>query len=641
MQSEVIQISNTEEFINWNGFDIKEFNLSLRSHDNYISGSGSYRCHIALLDKDIVVVNSSGTPKPSDLNKVTGLLNQIISTQSIEGATVVWDFSNITFPGIKVRSAILQIVKKYMEAWNSIFLIFPPKISIVTRIYSSFLKQKVKNLSVADSVKDALTSIVAKSPSEEEISKIEKLQIPSRASMRNKSKDELIDIIENMHVAHQNSNQKVLEMLGQISWEGRFNKVEIDDDENSPGFELMQVMSLLQHDVAEIIDEFKELNQNLELKVAERMVDFIDKESNLRSILDSSDRSIWLINTRLELMDFNVAFSNDIQKKYNKVPKIHQNVLDLFDDPKQKGIWKNRFETALNGKPSIYLDQDYNDIEEHVWQIRTSPITEIGKIKGVSVDVEDITDLKQSHLKLIEKNRDLEKVNSELDSFVYRVSHDLRAPLTSILGLISLMKMETSPEKVHEYIEMQEKSIVKLDQFINEIINLSRNSRLGVSVSRININELIHELFEGQHYIKTANEIKRICNVCEDVVLFSDLQRLSIILNNLISNSLKYANPYQECPFVEVNVYMEYTNCIIEVLDNGIGIPENLLPRIFEMFFRATQKHSGSGLGLYIVKETVEKLKGTISVEPQTPYGTMFRVVLPSLKDKYITVPEV
>lgn len=610
--------------------------FSVQHHDDYVSLNGSYRCQFALLDKKFLVASSSGTPSSSDLLKVKDQLNQVIASQSVERAVVVLDFNKITFPGIKIRSSILQVIKKNAGAWESVFLIFPPKISIVTRIYSSFLKQKVKNLSISDSIEDALTGTFAKTHSLEGIAKRGNLKIPSRASMRKRSKEELMDIIENMHTAHQDSNQKVLEMLGQISWEGRFNKVEIDTDKDSPGFELMQVMSLLQHDVAEIIDEFKELNRNLEIKVAERIVDYIDKESNLRAILDSSDRAIWLINTRLELMDFNLAFSNDIQKKYNKVPKIHQNVLDLFDDPKQKGIWKNRFEAALNGKPSIYLDQDYNDVEEHVWQIRTSPITEIGKIKGVSVCLEDITDLKQSHLKLIEKNRDLEKVNSELDSFVYRVSHDLRAPLTSILGLISLMKIETSQEKISEYIEMQEKSVVKLDQFINEIINLSRNSRLGITVSKVNIEELILELFEAQHYIKSANEIKRICKVDKNVSLYTDLQRLSIILNNLISNGLKYANPYQESPFVEVRVYIQDSNCIIEVSDNGIGIPESLQPRIFEMFFRATQKFSGSGLGLYIVKETLEKLKGTISVNTLAPNGTKFRVVLPNMKDKYI-----
>ncbi len=640
MQSEVIQISSSEEPVNWTEFKVNGHKFSLSHQEDYISGNGNYRCQFVLFDRKVLVASSSGAPNPADLHKVKDQLNQIIDAQSISGATVVWDFNNINFPGIKVRSTILQIIQKSAGSWNSTFLIFPPKISIVTRIYSSFLKQKVKNLFIANSIEDALTSILAKSPPIEDTPMYGDHAIPGRASMRKKSKEELMDMIENMHTAQRDNNQKILEILGQISWEGRFSKVKIDTDEHSAGFELMQVISLLQHDMAEIIDEFKELNQNLELKVAERIVDFIDKESNLRSILDSSDRAIWLINTRYELMDFNVAFSKDIQNKYNKIPKNHQNVLDLFDDPKQKGIWKSRFDAALEGKSSIYLDQDYNDVEEHVWQIRTFPITEVGKIKGVSVYLEDITDLKQSHLKLIEKNRDLEKVNSELDSFVYRVSHDLRAPLTSILGLISLMKTEADQEKVNEYIDMQEKSIVKLDQFINEIINLSRNSRLGVTVSKINIEELIHDLFEAQHYIKTANEVERICKVDKNVSLYTDLQRLSVILNNLISNGLKYANPYQESPFVEVNVYAEDNNCVIEVSDNGIGIPENLQPRIFEMFFRATQKYSGSGLGLYIVKETIEKLNGTISVEPKTPNGTMFRVVLPSLKDKYIT-PEI
>jgi signal transduction histidine kinase len=256
-------------------------------------------------------------------------------------------------------------------------------------------------------------------------------------------------------------------------------------------------------------------------------------------------------------------------------------------------------------------------------KLKTFPIQETGKIKGVSVFIEDITQLKRSHLKLIEKNRDLQKVNKELDSFVYRVSHDLRAPLTSILGLISLMKIETNPEKVNEYIALQEKSILKLDLFIKEIINLSRNSRLGITVSEIDFEALVKEIYEGQHYASSSDNIRRLVEVESGIHFFTDRQRLSIILHNLISNGLKYVDPHEADPYVKVQVSTADDKCIIEVIDNGIGISEVFLPKIFEMFFRATQDFSGSGLGLYIVRETVEKLKGKITVKSGVRQGSV------------------
>ena len=346
------------------------------------------------------------------------------------------------------------------------------------------------------------------------------------------------------------------------------------------------------------------------------------------------------MNTRYELIDFNVAFSNEVKKTFKKTPKINQNVLDLITNEKEKRAWKSRFDSVLNGKPGIYLDQDNRDGQERVLEIKTFPIKEFGNIKGASVYIEDITELKKSQFRLIDKNRDLQKVNSELDSFVYRVSHDLRAPLTSILGLISLMKIETSHDKVSEYIDLQERSILKLDLFIKEIINLSRNSRLGITVGKIDFDELLNEIFEGQNYNKAAEKVNRICVIEEDISFYTDRQRLSIILNNLISNSLKYISPHKEEPFVELNVYSEGNNCVIEVSDNGIGISEVYIPKIFKMFFRATQDFNGSGLGLYIVKETIEKLKGKITVKSKMRYGTTFKVVLPNLKERYDAAPK-
>ena len=378
----------------------------------------------------------------------------------------------------------------------------------------------------------------------------------------------------------------------------------------------------------------------MELKIAERIVEFIDKESNLRSILDNSDRITWLINSRYELIDFNLAFTKEIKKRYRKTPAINQQALDLLETESDKIYWKDKFDAALSGKPGVYLDQDTIDGNEHVWEIKTFPIKGSGRIKGVSIFIEDITELKDSQFKLIEKNRDLQKVNSELDSFVYRVSHDLRAPLTSLLGLISLMKIETNPEKLKDYITLQEQSINRLDAFIKEIINLSRNSRLGVTVSKIDFHRLLDDIFDQQSYSDTSKTVERIYEIDDQAELYSDQQRLSIILHNLISNALKYINPHQEKPFVKIKVFENEDNCVIEVEDNGIGIADVYMPKIFEMFFRAAQEYSGSGLGLYIVKETVQKLKGKISVKSKMREGTTFRVILPTLKDRYESAPK-
>jgi len=606
----------------------------------YQSDNTQYQSQYALLNKHILVISSSGSPNSYDIRKATEQLQQAHVDHDIKNAEVIWDVRKIANPGIKVRKAVIKCNSILSQYWKSRYLVIPKKYKTLIRIYKFIYQGNVEHLHFAESVEDALKKILFKLPDNPGVDYTAKLSDNERADLLTKSKEELVSIIENSKKNNVETTNKILEAIGQMSWGGKFQKIEVEVDEKDPHFELVNAFWFLQQDVAEIIREYKELNQNLELKVAERIVDFIDKESNLRAILDNSDRVTWLMNTRFELIDFNAAFSEEIKKRYNHTPRVNQNILEFSKSEKEKNTWRSRFESALNGKPSIYLDQESTNGIDRVLEIKIYPIKEIGKIKGVSVFIEDITQLKDSEFKLIEKNRDLQKVNSELDSFVYRVSHDLRAPLTSILGLINLMKIETSQEKIAEYIELQERSIKKLDLFIKEIINLSRNSRLGITSSRINFHELLDEVFESQYYAKTAEKVDRICVIDEGLEFYTDRQRLSIILNNLISNSLKYSNKNQEEPFVKVKVYAQNEDCVIEVSDNGIGISDMYLPKIFEMFFRATQEFNGSGLGLYIVKETVEKLKGKIKVSSVMRQGTTFKVVLPNLKERFDAAPK-
>ncbi len=640
MHSELNQISTLQTLIDFDeevsSTEIGGYDYQIEKIDEYMSDHSSYHSRYYIVDSNIIYIKSSGHPSSIDIKNASDILENHHIDRKLNDLEFIWDLRDVGKINIKTRKEVIKCNDKLSRYWKNRYLVISPKNYALLRIFKINHQNKVENLHLVDTVEKAFKHIINNNPLfKDDIAFSLDETLPDLADLKGKSKEELIEMI----IAYKNSQEKttktVMEAVGQMSRFGKFKKVIVDIDKNDPNFEILNAISLLQEDVSEIIKDYKELNQNLELNVAERIVDFIDKETNLRAILDNSDRVTWLMNTRYELIDFNIAFSNEIDRRYNKTPKINQSVLDVIDSEEEREIWKIRFESALHGKPGIYLDQDNFDSKEQVLEIKTFPIKDFGKIKGVSVSIEDITELKKSQLKLIDKNNDLQKVNNELDSFVYRVSHDLRAPLTSILGLISLMKMEKNNDTIGEYIDLQEKSIHKLDLFIKEIMNLSRNSRLGITVGKIEFDELINDIFEGEHYTRNAEKVKRICIVEEGFSFYTDRQRLSIILNNLISNGLKYANPSQEEPKVKVEVYSENNDCIIRVSDNGIGISEEYLPKIFAMFFRATEDSSGSGLGLYIVKETVEKLNGKITVRSTMRKGTTFKVVLPNLKDRY------
>jgi len=230
-----------------------------------------------------------------------------------------------------------------------------------------------------------------------------------------------------------------------------------------------------------------------------------------------------------------------------------------------------------------------------------------------------------------EKNKELHKLNSELDSFVYSVSHDLRAPLSSILGLISISKIDKENTNLPKYLDKIETSVNKLDDFIKEIISYSRNVRLKVEVEEIDLKLLVEEVIEGLAFMNTEDHIEVSIESSSKTTIHSDKTRLLVILNNIISNAFRYYKTYINDSYIKVKINVTNTRAIIAVADNGIGIKPDRLKKVFEMFYRGTDTSNGSGLGLYIAQESVAKLDGTITVQSEYERGTTFTITIDNL----------
>jgi PAS domain S-box-containing protein len=241
----------------------------------------------------------------------------------------------------------------------------------------------------------------------------------------------------------------------------------------------------------------------------------------------------------------------------------------------------------------------------------------------------DITDIRQAETELRKSNSELKKINAELDQFVYSTSHDLRAPLTSVMGILELMKFSDSSECKH-YIKLIERSVFRLDETIHEIIEYSKNSRVELKVEPIDFNWLLNDILDSLSFMDQVKNIDVQINIKEDYPFHSDPGRVRVILNNLISNGIKYADINKEHPFISISVDITLEQALIEIKDNGIGIAEEQLEKIFEMFYRATDHSSGSGLGLYIVKEAVKKLDGEILVTGKQNDGATFTATFPN-----------
>lgn len=225
------------------------------------------------------------------------------------------------------------------------------------------------------------------------------------------------------------------------------------------------------------------------------------------------------------------------------------------------------------------------------------------------------------------KNNNLTLANKELDRFVYSASHDLRSPISSLKGLVDILKTEEDPNEAKSYLEMMQGILDKQDQFIKDIIDYSRNKRTKDVLKKVSMVQIVTDAISQLQYIDEVKKITIEKHIEVDKV-FTDSLRLKIIVNNLLSNAIKYADFEKEKPFISIKTYPAKNGFVLEFEDNGIGISKQYQNRIFEMFF-VTNKNKGTGLGLYIVKEAVETLKGSITVESKIHAGTKFIVTIP------------
>lgn len=236
--------------------------------------------------------------------------------------------------------------------------------------------------------------------------------------------------------------------------------------------------------------------------------------------------------------------------------------------------------------------------------------------------------LRENEIRLHEKNEELKKANKELDRFVYSASHDLRSPVSSVRGLINLIRLSPLAPETKSYVEMMDKKLVSMNTFIEDITLYSRNTRVRIKAEPVNLKALVEESLMNIQYYPGADRFHVDVDVAEDITLVSDPTRLRVVLANLLSNAFKYSNPAAENPFVSVKARAA-AQIEISIRDNGIGIAREFLPKIFDMFFQANDKAEGSGLGLYIVRETLEKIHGDIHCESELGKGTEFIVRLP------------
>lgn len=242
----------------------------------------------------------------------------------------------------------------------------------------------------------------------------------------------------------------------------------------------------------------------------------------------------------------------------------------------------------------------------------------------------DISRQKESELTLKIKNDELAKVNHQMEKFLYSTSHDLRSPIATILGLVNLMRLEVKSMVMTDYVSKIEYSTMKLDKIIKDIMSFSKATYQRANSERIDFEAMVWKAFNNYRDDPASRKIFFEVNVQASLPFYTDTERLEIILDNVVRNSIHFFDPNKSRSFIKVNISSDKQFAFLEIIDNGIGIGAQHLGSIFNMFYKASHLSKGAGLGLYIVKETVQKLHGEITLESEVGFGTVIRVRIPN-----------
>ncbi|MFQ5335999.1 MAG: sensor histidine kinase, partial [Flavobacteriales bacterium] len=226
----------------------------------------------------------------------------------------------------------------------------------------------------------------------------------------------------------------------------------------------------------------------------------------------------------------------------------------------------------------------------------------------------------------------LEALNKELNTFVYKASHDLKGPLASISGLTHMGLERVQDENAAQYFEMIQASVKRLDDTLIELLELSKSTNATIHLEEIDIKAFINSIQESVSHAEYSKGIEIKKEILIKQKIFTDKDILTSSLQNLLINAMKYHRREEPKKWIRIKAYNADTNkgIFITVEDNGTGIPDEIKDKIFNMFYRGNEASDGTGLGLYIVKKNVEKLGGEITLKDSKSGGALFSIYLPN-----------
>lgn len=342
-------------------------------------------------------------------------------------------------------------------------------------------------------------------------------------------------------------------------------------------------------------------------------------EKFFKELVENSD-DIYLVVDK----DFRIRYISSVVRRYGAEPLalLGKSIFE-FADSSQAAIWHDSL-AQVNDRKIFDVALKIKGDEPFYFDVTVFKINQTEVEGGRVLQLHDITAHKR-------KAQELNQSNQQLDQVIYKTTHDLRAPLMSALGLLSLAEQAPDAQRL-EYLTLLRRSLNKLNAFIEEMHHFYRTGKMAIQVESINWDELIQEELNDHRMTYHPEKVSIEVSVHQPLEFWSDRLRVKTILTNLVTNAIKYADVSKPHHLIQISVAVNDHEAVLVVKDNGIGIEKQYHDKIFDMFFRATTVAHGTGLGLFILRDTVQKLKGKITLEAEPGKGSTFTVCLPNRK---------
>ncbi|MGM0582322.1 MAG: transporter substrate-binding domain-containing protein [Bacteroidota bacterium] len=346
------------------------------------------------------------------------------------------------------------------------------------------------------------------------------------------------------------------------------------------------------------------------------------------------------LRKKMEAFTSVMLVETDLAHNITQAPKLFYSLLGFEEDDllgvnvhqllNPKSVAKDKeIKTVLMNKEFSYLDAEYEfktTSNIPVWMESSTSLLydEKKRIKGFKQFLRDITPLKQANL-------NLKDLNAELANFMYKTSHDVRGPIANVLGLVNLGNMSSEDKEIISYFNMIEKSVKKLEHIFNDFKEVSFILHGDLNITTFDLNELINEVSKSV-FLKRNKDFKQAKIefevLAESQYITSDRALLKRLFFQLIENVFEHNNYYD----THLKITFEKDDSShykIYFSDDGIGIPENLQKKVFEVFFKGKRSDINVGMGLYMAKKVVSRLGGELNLKSEIDSGTTIEVILP------------